>query len=266
MHAAGAHDRRQGHRGRRSPARSNIATVSATPPTSTLTFDRDVPDLQLDAGQHRRACSRSRPTLRSAQRPLRRHLRDRQRQRHQRRPSCASPGTAIETVEAAVLTRDVERNEVLKSSDVVIERRPEGRSRRRRRGARPRGRHADAPADPRRHSRCKVADLAKPELVQRDQNVTLIYEIRRALPHHARQGAGRAAPRATSSTSQPAIQAHGVRRRHRPRPGRDLGRRTAACRSCNRQPPPRSAQPTAIASPPAPVRLIVTSRSKSRVM
>ena len=32
-------------------------------------------------------------------------------------------GSAIETVEAAILARDVERNEVLKSSDVVIERR-----------------------------------------------------------------------------------------------------------------------------------------------
>ena len=33
-------------------------------------------------------------------------------------------GTAVETVEAAVLARGVERNEVLKSSDVIIERRP----------------------------------------------------------------------------------------------------------------------------------------------
>src|SRR3954471_16266004 len=33
-------------------------------------------------------------------------------------------GMAIETVEAAVLARNVERNEILKSSDVVVERRP----------------------------------------------------------------------------------------------------------------------------------------------
>ena len=33
-------------------------------------------------------------------------------------------GTAIETVEAAVLMRSVERNDVIKASDVVIERRP----------------------------------------------------------------------------------------------------------------------------------------------
>ena len=85
-------------------------------------------------------------------------------------------GTAIETVEAAVLTRDVERNEVLKSSDVDHRAASEGRSRQRRRRARPRGRHADAQAASRRPGRCKVADLAKPDLVQRDDNVTLIYE------------------------------------------------------------------------------------------
>ncbi len=33
-------------------------------------------------------------------------------------------GTAVETVETAVLTRNTERNEILKASDVVIERRP----------------------------------------------------------------------------------------------------------------------------------------------
>ncbi|MEZ5444163.1 MAG: flagella basal body P-ring formation protein FlgA [Gammaproteobacteria bacterium] len=33
-------------------------------------------------------------------------------------------GTAVETVEAAVLARSLERNEVLKSSDVVMERWP----------------------------------------------------------------------------------------------------------------------------------------------
>src|SRR5690606_4070601 len=33
-------------------------------------------------------------------------------------------GTAVETVEAAVLARDVDRNTLLKSSDIVIERRP----------------------------------------------------------------------------------------------------------------------------------------------
>src|SRR5205085_4865674 len=33
-------------------------------------------------------------------------------------------GTAVETLEAAVLVRNIERNEVIKSSDVLLERRP----------------------------------------------------------------------------------------------------------------------------------------------
>jgi flagellar basal body P-ring formation protein FlgA len=83
-------------------------------------------------------------------------------------------GTAIETVEAAILARGVERNEVLKSSDVVIERRPK----------------AEVGTDAVRRDRAvgmqtrkamrsgqvlRMADIAKPDLVQHDQNVTLIY-------------------------------------------------------------------------------------------
>jgi len=84
-------------------------------------------------------------------------------------------GTVIETVEAAVLTRDVERNDVLKASDVMLERRAK----------------ASIGNDVAAHDRAvgmqmrrplragqalRTADLAKPDLVQHDQNVTLIYE------------------------------------------------------------------------------------------
>jgi flagella basal body P-ring formation protein FlgA len=73
-------------------------------------------------------------------------------------------GTAIETVEATVLARNVERNEILKSSDVMVERRPK----------------AEVGMQARRQLRAgqaiKTADLVKPDLVQRDQNVILIYE------------------------------------------------------------------------------------------
>jgi flagella basal body P-ring formation protein FlgA len=84
-------------------------------------------------------------------------------------------GTAIETVEAAVLTRGVERNEVLKASDVVTERRPKlvvGGDLAARRLA------VGMQARKQLHAgqALKVADLAKPDLVQRDDNVTLIYE------------------------------------------------------------------------------------------
>jgi flagella basal body P-ring formation protein FlgA len=84
-------------------------------------------------------------------------------------------GTAVETVEAAVLTRGVERNEVLKSSDVVIERRPKAEV-----GNDVAGRDGAVGMQARRQLRAgqalRVADLAKPDLVTRDQNVTLIYE------------------------------------------------------------------------------------------
>lgn len=84
-------------------------------------------------------------------------------------------GTAIETVEAAVLARNIERNEIIKSSDVVIERRPKAEV-----GADAASRDRTVGMQARRQLRAgqsiRTADLAKPDLVQRDQNVTLIYE------------------------------------------------------------------------------------------
>ena len=84
-------------------------------------------------------------------------------------------GTAIETVEAAVLARNVDRSEVLKSSDVLVERRPKAEV-----GADAATRDRAVGMQARKALRAgqavRVADLAKPDLVQRDQNVTLIYE------------------------------------------------------------------------------------------
>jgi flagellar basal body P-ring formation protein FlgA len=84
-------------------------------------------------------------------------------------------GTAVETVEAAVLARDVERNEVLKSSDVLIERRPKAEV-----GndvaSRDRAVGMQARKQMRTGQALRSADLAKPDLVTRDQNVTLIYD------------------------------------------------------------------------------------------
>src|SRR4051812_19101671 len=84
-------------------------------------------------------------------------------------------GSAVETVEAAVLARGVERNEVIKSSDVVIERRPKAEV-----GNDAVGRESAVGMQARRQLRAgqalRVTDLAKPDLVTRDQNVTLIYE------------------------------------------------------------------------------------------
>jgi flagella basal body P-ring formation protein FlgA len=84
-------------------------------------------------------------------------------------------GVVIETVEAAVLARSVDKGEVLKSSDVVTERRPKAEVGN---DVAPRDRSVGMQA--RRQLRVgqalRAADLAKPDLVVRDQAVTLIYE------------------------------------------------------------------------------------------
>jgi flagella basal body P-ring formation protein FlgA len=85
-------------------------------------------------------------------------------------------GTAIETVEVAVLTRDIDRVDLLKASDVAVERRPkaevtgEAASRDRTLGMQlRRPMRAGTPI--------RVADIVKPDFVQRDQNVTVIYQV-----------------------------------------------------------------------------------------
>src|SRR3954452_3822589 len=85
-------------------------------------------------------------------------------------------GTAIETVEVAVLTRDIDRVDLLKASDVAVERRPkaevtgEAASRDRTLGMQlRRPMRAGTPI--------RIADIVKPDFVQRDQNVTVIYQV-----------------------------------------------------------------------------------------
>lgn len=84
-------------------------------------------------------------------------------------------GTAIETVEAAVLARDVDRNTLLKFSDVVMERRPKAEV-----GNDPANRDRVIGMQTRRQMRAgqalRTTDLTKPDLVVRDQAVTLIYQ------------------------------------------------------------------------------------------
>jgi flagellar basal body P-ring formation protein FlgA len=84
-------------------------------------------------------------------------------------------GAAVETVEAALLARDVERGEILKSSDVIAERRPKAQV-----GNDAAGRDHAVGMQARKQLRAgqalRTADLAKPDLVQRDQSVALVYE------------------------------------------------------------------------------------------
>src|SRR5207237_3233702 len=88
----------------------------------SLTFDRDVQTLQLDAANNGALQPAGvRYDARTGRFDVSFEIAN---------DSNAAPvrlrftGTAVETVEAAVLARSVERNEVIKSSDVMIERRP----------------------------------------------------------------------------------------------------------------------------------------------
>jgi flagella basal body P-ring formation protein FlgA len=139
----------------------------------SLTFDRGVPTLQLDASNS----GALQPTAvrydsRSGRFDVSFEIAN---------DANAAPiklrftGTAVETVEAAVLARSVERNEVIKSSDVMVERRPKAEV-----GSDAAARDNVVGMQARRQLRAgqavRVIDLAKPDLVVRDQNVTLIYE------------------------------------------------------------------------------------------
>ena len=139
----------------------------------TLTFDRDVQDLRLDAansGAMQVAAARYEPRngrfdvsfefvneVTGAPTRLR------------------FTGTAVETVDAAVLTRNVDRSDLLKSADIVIERRTKAEV-----GNDAASREQSLGMQMRRPMRAgqslRTADLVKPDLVQRDQSVSVIYE------------------------------------------------------------------------------------------
>jgi flagella basal body P-ring formation protein FlgA len=138
-----------------------------------LTFDRDMQDVHLDAsytGTIQMVSSRFDPRNNrfdvsfeilneSASAPTRLRF----------------TGNAIETVEAAILMRDVERGDILKGSDVSVERRPKveisGEA-----AVRDRAVGMQLRRSIRTGQALKAADLTKPDLVQREQTVTLIYQ------------------------------------------------------------------------------------------
>jgi flagellar basal body P-ring formation protein FlgA len=139
----------------------------------SITFDRDVGDLRLDAS----VSGALQPTsVRYDPRSTRFDVAFEIANENGTPPAkLRFTGTAIETVEAAVLARNLERGDVLKSSDVIVERRPRAEV-----GTDPAARERAVGMQARRQLRIgqalRVADLAKPDLVTRDQNVTLIYE------------------------------------------------------------------------------------------
>jgi flagellar basal body P-ring formation protein FlgA len=138
----------------------------------SLTFDRDVLDLRLDSSNS------------GAMQPIAMRYEPRSTRfdvTFEIGNDSGAPtklrftGTAIETIDAVVLTRNVDRIELLKSSDIMIERRPKAEI-----GGDAATRDGALGMQLRRPMRAgqaiKVADLTKPDLVQRDQGVTLIYQ------------------------------------------------------------------------------------------
>ena len=139
----------------------------------SLTFDRDVQDVRLEAwnnGAVQPVSARYEP--RSGRFDVSFEISN---DTNSSRTKLRFTGNVVETVETAVLTRNVERNEVLKASDVATERRPKAEI-----GGEPAARNHAVGMQMRKQLRAgqalKAADLAKPDLVQRDENVTLIYE------------------------------------------------------------------------------------------
>lgn len=135
-----------------------------------ITFDRDIPTLQLNASQtgamevisarYNQVSRRFDVLLEIAgeSAPLRLRF----------------TGVAIETVETAVLTRTIDRGDIIKSSDISIERKPK----------------SDVQGDVamatdvvglaakksiRAGQLLRAADLNRPEMVQRDQSVVLVF-------------------------------------------------------------------------------------------
>ncbi|MEH2614891.1 flagellar basal body P-ring formation chaperone FlgA [Bradyrhizobium sp. AZCC 1693] len=138
----------------------------------SLTFDRDPGDVRLDAG----FTGGLQPTIaRYDNRNGRFDVTFEIANENGAAAKLRFTGTAIETVEAAVLARTIERNEIVKSSDVMVERRPKtevGTDA----AARDRAVGMQARRQLRAGQAIRTADLVKPDLVQRDQNVTLIYD------------------------------------------------------------------------------------------
>ncbi len=167
----------------------------------------------------------------TAQRPLRRHVRDRQRATAPRAARLRFTGTAIETVEAAVLARNVERNEVAEIVRRGGRAPPEGRSRHRRLPRRDRavGMQARQPAA-RRPGDCGPPISPSPTWCSATRTVTLIYEAAGLYLTMRGKALDNGTEGDVVNVIEPAVEAHAVRHRDR-----------AAARSRSR-PPSRHAR------------------------
>jgi len=139
----------------------------------SLSFDRDLQDMRLDpANSGEMQASAVRVDARSGRFDVTFDIANSDSVEPMR---LRFTGRAVETVEVAVLARNVERADLLKTSDMTIERRPKaelgGEAATRDRAVGMQMRHSL-----RAGSALKVADIVRPDLVTRDQGVTLIYQ------------------------------------------------------------------------------------------
>ena len=182
----------------------------------SLTFDRDVQTMQLDAsntGAMQLVANRFEP--RSGRFDLTFEIGNDAGLAVTR---LRFTGTAIETVEAAVLARGVERGEILKSSDVIVERRPKAEVGNDFAGRESRGRNAGTAAIACRPGAADRRSRQGGSRATRSAGDAGL-PVGRALSHHPRQGAGGRHRRRCGERAEPAIEAHGFRHRDRPRPG-----------------------------------------------
>lgn len=140
----------------------------------TVTFDRGISDMRLDASNSGALQPvATRYDARSGRFDIAFEINN---DNHPTPTKLRFTGTAIETVEVAVLTRDIDRTELLKASDVSLERRPKAEV-----TGEPASRDRTIGMQLRRAMRAgmpiRVADIVKPDFVVRDQSVTIIYQV-----------------------------------------------------------------------------------------
>jgi flagella basal body P-ring formation protein FlgA len=139
----------------------------------SLTFDRDLQDLHLDAsntGELQPVAVHVDPRSGRFDVTL-----DIENSASSAPTALRYTGAAVEMVEATVLARNVERTQLLKAADVVVERLPKAQV-----GSDPAQRDQALGMQMRHSMRAgqplHVADLTKPNLVTRDQAVTVVYQ------------------------------------------------------------------------------------------
>ena len=148
--------------------------------------------------QHRRDPADRRP-LRPAQRPLRRHASRSATTTARADASCASPAPPSRPSKPRCWPATSNATTVLKSSDVVIERRPKAEVGPDAAVARPRvGMQTRRQLARRSGAAHRRSGQARPGAARPERHPDLPGD--RALPHHSRQGDSKAAPKATSST------------------------------------------------------------------